>query len=101
MIARRGFLGAILAAGVAPAAVGSGILMPVRRLIVPNSEIIDSIIALGKMLDQQDVPDAHRVVVGYDFGKSDFSAECWATRDANGNWRMLGFEFVESRDLPR
>lgn len=27
---RRGFLGAILAAGVAPAVVGSGILMPVR-----------------------------------------------------------------------
>lgn len=27
---RRGFLGAILAAGVAPAAIGSGILMPVR-----------------------------------------------------------------------
>ena len=29
---RRGFLGAILAAGVAPAAVGSGILMPVKKI---------------------------------------------------------------------
>lgn len=33
MMQRRGFLGAILAAGFAPAAVGSGVLMPVRRII--------------------------------------------------------------------
>ena len=32
---RRGFLQAILAAGVAPAVVGSGILMPVRTIILP------------------------------------------------------------------
>lgn len=30
---RRGFLQSVLAAGVAPAFVGSGILMPVRKLI--------------------------------------------------------------------
>lgn len=29
---RRGFLGAILAAGMAPAAIGSGILMPVKKI---------------------------------------------------------------------
>jgi hypothetical protein len=34
---RRGFLGAILAAGVAPAFVGSRVLMPVRRLVAPGS----------------------------------------------------------------
>lgn len=33
---RRGFLGAILAAGVAPAFVGSSILMPVRKIIEPK-----------------------------------------------------------------
>lgn len=33
---RRGFLASILAAGFAPAAVGSGVLMPVRKLIVPR-----------------------------------------------------------------
>lgn len=33
MTTRRTFLANILAAGVAPAAVGSGILMPVRRII--------------------------------------------------------------------
>ncbi len=33
---RRGFLQAILAAGVAPAVVGSGVLMPVRRVVVPE-----------------------------------------------------------------
>lgn len=33
---RRGLLGAILAAGMAPAAIGSGILMPVRRVWVPS-----------------------------------------------------------------
>ncbi len=32
---RRGFLGAVLAAGVAPAFVGSKILMPVRALALP------------------------------------------------------------------
>lgn len=37
MTTRRGFLATILAAGVAPAAVGSGILMPVRPL---GSEIL-------------------------------------------------------------
>jgi len=34
---RRGFLAGILAAGVAPAAVGSGVLMPVRSLYLPPS----------------------------------------------------------------
>lgn len=33
---RRGFLQAILAAGVAPAVIGSGVLMPVRKLIMPD-----------------------------------------------------------------
>ena len=32
---RRGFLGSILAAGFAPAFVGSGVLMPVRQIILP------------------------------------------------------------------
>ncbi len=32
---RRGLLAGILAAGFAPAAVGSGILMPVRRIVTP------------------------------------------------------------------
>lgn len=44
---RRGFLRAILAAGVAPAFVGSKILMPVKALVLPEwwveSEIHDSI----------------------------------------------------------
>lgn len=35
MTTRRGFLGAILAAGVAPAFAGSGVLMPVKKLWVP------------------------------------------------------------------
>lgn len=34
-LSRRSFLGVILAAGVAPAAIGSGILMPVRKLWTP------------------------------------------------------------------
>lgn len=33
---RRGFLAGILAAGVAPAVVGSGILMPTRKLVTPD-----------------------------------------------------------------
>ncbi len=33
---RRSFLSSILAAGIAPAVVGSGILMPVRKIVVPT-----------------------------------------------------------------
>src|SRR2546430_89764 len=33
---RRGFLQVILAAGVAPAVVGSGVLMPIRALVRPT-----------------------------------------------------------------
>ena len=33
---RRGFLAGILAAGFAPAAIGSGVLMPVRRIVTPQ-----------------------------------------------------------------
>lgn len=33
MTSRRGLLASILAAGYAPAAVGSGVLMPVRRIV--------------------------------------------------------------------
>lgn len=32
---RRGFLAGILAAGFAPATIGSGVLMPVRRILAP------------------------------------------------------------------
>ena len=35
MIQRRGFLGAILAAGIAPAFVRAGVLMPVKEIWVP------------------------------------------------------------------
>lgn len=38
-IKRRSFLKSMLVAGVAPAVIGSGILMPIRKLIVPSSEI--------------------------------------------------------------
>jgi hypothetical protein len=34
---RRGFLAGILAAGFAPAAIGSGVLMPVRKIVAPPS----------------------------------------------------------------
>lgn len=36
MSTRRGFLASILAAGFAPAALGPGILMPVKKIIVPD-----------------------------------------------------------------
>jgi hypothetical protein len=39
---RRGFLASILAAGVAPAAIGSGVLMPIKRIVLPEYlEIVD------------------------------------------------------------
>lgn len=44
---RRSFLAGILAAGMAPAAVGSGILMPVRKVWVPPAPKVFSGIDLG------------------------------------------------------
>lgn len=42
MMNRRGFLASILAAGVAPAAIGSGVLMPIKRIVLPAyCEILD------------------------------------------------------------
>lgn len=38
---RRSFLGSILAAGVAPAFVGSSVLMPVRKIVVPEWRDLD------------------------------------------------------------
>lgn len=42
---RRGFLKSILAAGVAPAFVGSSILMPVRKIWTPTApiEVLDEL----------------------------------------------------------
>lgn len=37
---RRTFLQVMLAAGVAPAAIGTGILMPVKKIITPNTKLI-------------------------------------------------------------
>jgi hypothetical protein len=37
---RRGFLAGILASGFAPAAIGSGILMPVKQLLLPPQKIV-------------------------------------------------------------
>ncbi len=39
MTTRRGFLASILAAGYAPAAIGSGVLMPVRQIVVPDHAV--------------------------------------------------------------
>jgi hypothetical protein len=64
---RRGFLGGlagILAAGVAPAAVGSQILMPVRRIAVPESGLV----AFTRWQDQMSMAllaDQQRVVTAY------------------------------------
>ncbi len=44
---RRDFLKSMLAAGVAPAAIGSGILMPVREIITPNYDGMRVIINWG------------------------------------------------------
>ena len=41
MMQRRGFLGAMLAAGMAPAVVKSGVLMPVRPAIITDPSMTD------------------------------------------------------------
>lgn len=47
---RRGFLQSILAAGVAPAFVGSGVLMPIRAFVLPSFSGLDNLVdALPKV----------------------------------------------------
>jgi hypothetical protein len=46
---RRGFLAGILAAGFAPAAIGSGVLMPVRQIVVPEVLYEDSPLRPGML----------------------------------------------------
>lgn len=41
---RRGFLASILAAGVAPAAIGSGVLMPIRKILAPHALVTAEIV---------------------------------------------------------
>lgn len=45
---RRGFLRGILAAGVAPAFVGSSVLMPVRTIITPTPEEVVAVAEFDK-----------------------------------------------------
>lgn len=62
MITRRGFMKAILAAGVAPAVVGSGILMPVRTIWRPEytpevDAAIEVHLARYRVLHQYTLPE--------------------------------------------
>lgn len=66
---RRGFLGAILALGVAPyvvsGGVGRGVLMPVRKLWVPNDARIKLFDASGRLLATIGYPEAKFDVAAY------------------------------------
>lgn len=83
MTTRRGFLGAILAAGVAPAVVKSGLLMPTRALIAPSQELAIPKIAVDVRYARGfTVPTAlwpgveawYRKVYGQNFQPMDFTS---------------------------
>ena len=46
---RRGFLGAILAAGMAPAFVSAKVLMPVRQIILPETAAFETVNSLLRL----------------------------------------------------
>jgi len=48
MTTRRGFLQAILACGVAPAVIGSGVLMPIRAIVRPTAYEFVKYSSVGK-----------------------------------------------------
>jgi len=60
MTTRRSFLASILAAGMAPAAVGSGILMPVKKIAAPPLLMTDITMTLVEYVN-----DGWRRIQGY------------------------------------
>ena len=66
MIQRRGFLAGILAAGVAPAFVGSKILMPVKAIALPEEGvwIADHMADMWRYTTNTDRPDVIVTSVG-------------------------------------
>ena len=70
-VTRRGFLqgmAGILAAGVAPAAIGSNILMPVKTLWKPET---------GLLWGQTGHFEGVRVIEGYDLGRPGYDYSAW------------------------
>ena len=81
MMQRRGFLGAMLAAGMAPAVVKSGVLMPVRPPIITDpSMTIREYLAIDHGHDH--MVDA---------------LQCWMTWALEEQRRMCGIAFLDSR----
>jgi hypothetical protein len=84
MTSRRGFLAGILAAGFAPAAIGSGVLMPTRKLIAPDL----SAALMRAMLDNVGLATNPRLIRGeigaiddgFAFKTSHPIAELWSPK---------------------
>jgi hypothetical protein len=66
MTTRRGFLGGlagVLAAGFAPAAIGSGVLMPVRKIVAPSYTDVSVSLARYSQLYGEVEPGDYMVIV--------------------------------------
>lgn len=81
MMQRRGFLGAMLAAGMAPAVVRSGVLMPVRPAIITD---VSMMIGEYLAIDQ-----------GYDHAID--ALQYWMHWARKEQERMCGIAFVDDR----
>lgn len=80
MIARRGFLRGILAAGMAPAIVKAEIIMPVRQIITIDRERFQAF-RLHQMLQDARLSANPPILVGFDLGGRDMTAQVWMRRD--------------------
>jgi outer membrane lipoprotein SlyB len=63
MSTRRGFLAGILAAGFAPAAIGSGVLMPVRKIVQPFAGEVSGMAILQRQMTRQEAQQAMNLMM--------------------------------------
>lgn len=95
MLKRRSFLASILAAGVAPAFVGSGVLMPVKRILVPQQALIP--MEIGRFESFRIIESPADAFGQRGFIKADIRP---GKVNMNANWmRISGYERYDGKPL--
>lgn len=92
---RRSFLASILAAGVAPAAVGSSILMPVRKLVVPPDTLVGGVFEFPVRVGPYSEEERRLLLRGVAVSRQQFELE-YVDKDGRRDWMPMG-EHLDGR----